>query len=213
MEVIAENRLGDPVVQGIVLSMRDFSVRKALEDELRHQAFHDALTGLANRALFEDRLTLALAGARRQEHSFAVLFLDLDEFKAINDAFGHSRGDELLRDVAMRIGEIIRPTDTAARLGGDEFAVLVEALENDGDAYEVAQRILAALAWSFVLDGHELRVTASVGMAICDGSETIEDVLRRADMAMYSAKREGKAAMRTFDPARHLREGKPLELS
>ena len=109
VETVAESHLHDPAIQGIVLSMRDVTERKALEDELRHQAFHDALTGLANRALFEDRLSHALARVRRSHHRLAVVFLDLDDFKTINDSLGHVRGDELLQAVAVRIQETLRP--------------------------------------------------------------------------------------------------------
>jgi PAS domain S-box-containing protein len=124
-EVIADDRLQDRDVEGLVLSMRDVTERMALEDELRHQAFHDSLTGLANRALFEDRLIHTLAGATVDERLVAVLFLDLDNFKTINDSLGHVHGDELLRAVAKRIGKSVGGSDTAARLGGDEFAVLI----------------------------------------------------------------------------------------
>jgi hypothetical protein len=117
VETVAENRFADPAVEGLVLNNRDISERKAIEDELRHQAFHDNLTGLANRALFEDRLRHALAGNLRGQCSLAVLFLDLDDFKTINDSLGHRAGDELLKLVAARIDELVRPTDTAARLG------------------------------------------------------------------------------------------------
>ena len=144
LEVVAESRLSDPAIEGVVLSMRDISERKTLEDELRRRAFHDSLTGLANRALFEDRLAHALARARRQEHPVAVLFLDLDDFKTINDSLGHSSGDELLRAVATRIADVARITDTAARLGGDEFAVLLELTDGHADAERVARRLLEA---------------------------------------------------------------------
>ena len=125
-------------MQGVILSLRDITERQALEQELRHQAFHDALTGLANRALFEDRLAHALAGARRHGRPIAVLFLDLDDFKTINDSLGHAVGDELLRTAARRIAAEVRVTDTAARLGGDEFAVLLETMDEDTDADAIA---------------------------------------------------------------------------
>ncbi len=141
VETVVDNRLEDPAVGGLVLNMRDVTVRKVLEDELRHQAFHDSLTGLANRPLFEDRLAHAIAIATRGGRAFAVLFLDLDDFKTINDSLGHARGGELLRAVASRIRGILRPSDTAARLGGDEFALLIEVIDDEEEARMVARRI------------------------------------------------------------------------
>jgi len=213
VEAVVENRLDDPAVGGLVLSMRDVTERKALEDALRHQAFHDSLTGLANRALFEDRLSHALSIANRRQRAFAVLFLDLDDFKTINDSLGHARGDELLGAVAARIRGIVRPMDTAARLGGDEFAILVELIENEDEARVMARQILDALALPFVLEGHELRVTASLGLALWNGSSGEEDLLRNADMAMYAAKADGKASIRTFEPSMHRRVLDRLELT
>ncbi|MGH2841083.1 MAG: putative bifunctional diguanylate cyclase/phosphodiesterase, partial [Solirubrobacteraceae bacterium] len=212
VETVAENRLHDPVVEGVVLSMRDVTERKALEDELRHQAFHDALTGLANRALFGDRLSQALARARRSNHGVAVLFLDLDDFKTVNDSLGHPHGDELLKAVAVRIQETLRPEDTAARLGGDEFAILVE-LTRDEDADGVAARILDALSPGFEIAGRDLRVTASIGLAYSAGGHAIEEILRNADTAMYEAKADGKASVRTFEQGMHRRALDKLELT
>jgi diguanylate cyclase (GGDEF)-like protein/PAS domain S-box-containing protein len=213
VEAIVDNRLEDPAVGGLVLNMRDVTERKMLEDELRHQAFHDALTGLANRPLFEDRLSHALALAARREKAFAVLFIDLDDFKTINDSLGHARGDELLRAVASRIRGILRPTDTAARLGGDEFALLLEVIDDERDACGVAKRILDALALPFMIGGHELGVTASVGVAMWAGASGVQDLLRDADIAMYAAKAAGKASIRTFEPAMHRRALERLELT
>src|SRR5262249_26667157 len=156
-EIVVEDRLSDPAVGGLVLNMRDVTERKKLEDELRHQAFHDPLTGLANRSLFEGRMTHSLAIANRRGRGFAVLFLDLDDFKTINDSLGHARGDAMLRAVGQRIAAILRPTDTAARLGGDEFALLIE-IATEAEAHTVARRILEALARPFAIDGRELRV-------------------------------------------------------
>ena len=213
VEIVAEDRLKDPAIEGIVLSMRDVTERKRLEDELRHQAFHDALTGLANRALFEDRLSHALARVRRSHLSLAVVFLDLDDFKTINDSLGHVRGDELLRAVAIRIQETLRPADTAARLGGDEFAVLVEVADEEDAADLVAGRIMQALSPSFEVAGRDLRVTASIGVAYSDGSHGVEDLLRNADTAMYVAKEDGKRTIRTFEQGMHRRALDRLELS
>ncbi len=145
VEVVANNLLGDPTVEGIVLTLRDVTERKGLEEELKHQAFHDALSGLANRALFRDRLEHALARPARSATSLAVLFLDLDDFKLINDSLGHAAGDELLVAVAGRLDGSLRTGDTAARFGGDEFAILLEETDDAEDACQVAERILADL--------------------------------------------------------------------
>ena len=211
VETVVSNCVDDPSVGGLVLSMRDVTQRKVLEDELRHQAFHDSLTGLANRALFEDRLWHAVAHANRSQHAFAVVFLDLDDFKTINDSLGHPRGDELLRAVADRIRGILRASDTAARLGGDEFAVLIEAGEDE--ARRAAGRILEALAVPFLIDGRELRMTASMGVALWGAGVSVEELLRNADMAMYAGKADGKAAIRTFEPSMHHRVLERLELT
>ena len=213
LEVIAENRLTDPLIGGVVLSMRDITERKSLEEELRHQAFHDALTGLANRALFEDRLAHALAGARRHGRPVAVLFLDLDDFKTINDSLGHSSGDELLRAVAIRIATILRVTDTAARLGGDEFGVLLENTDDDSEAETIARRLLEVLKPPIQIAGRELRVTASIGVAKSDGSRGADELLRNADTAMYAAKDAGKGTMQSFEEGMHQRVLDRLELT
>lgn len=213
LEVIAENRLADPAVHGIVMSMRDITERKALEEELRHQAFHDSLTGLANRALFEDRLAHALAGARRHGWGIAVLFLDLDDFKTINDSLGHACGDELLRTVAHRIRGVARATDTAARLGGDEFAVLLDTIDDASDAGDLALRILDALVAPVRIGDHELRVTASIGLARGEGSIGVDELLRNADTAMYAAKESGKSTVQAFEEGMHRRVLDRLELT
>jgi diguanylate cyclase (GGDEF)-like protein/PAS domain S-box-containing protein len=212
LEAIAEDRLGDPSVQGIVLSMRDVTARQALEDELRHQAFHDSLTGLANRALFEDHLVHALARARRHHQPVAALFLDLDDFKTINDSLGHEAGDELLRAVAIRIAGVVRAEDTAARLGGDEFAVLAETLD-DETARTIAKRLLDAVAEPFTISGRELRVSVSIGLAWSDGSIGVKELMRDADTAMYAAKDGGKNTVRTFETGMHRRVVDRLELT
>jgi diguanylate cyclase (GGDEF)-like protein/PAS domain S-box-containing protein len=197
VEMIAENRLDDPAVDGVVISMRDVTERRAREEELRHRAFHDPLTRLANRDLFEDRLGHALAGAKRDGRSFAVLFLDLDDFKAVNDSLGHAGGDELLRDIAARISALLRPTDTAARLGGDEFAILIDVLKHEDEAHIVARRVAERLAQPFAIGEREVVVSASVGVAICSGETVLDDLLALADEAMYEAKRRGKATIWT----------------
>ena len=174
------------------------AVLRATEHErigvLRHQAFHDALTKLPNRALFADRLQHALDRMSRRQQSIAVLFLDLDEFKPINDNYGHDAGDRLLVAVSDRLQSCLRPEDTIARLGGDEFTVLLEDITDARYAIRVAERIAEALRPSFKLDGHEASVTASIGIAVGTGREsTPDELLRNSDRAMYQAKYGGKA--------------------
>ena len=212
LETIAENRFDDPAVEGLVLNMRDVTDRRQFEQELRHQAFHDALTGLANRDLFDDRLRHAIAGILRMERAVAVLFLDLDDFKTLNDSLGHRAGDALLKVVATRILALVRPNDTAARLGGDEFAVLLDGVQHDDEAHGIAARVLEALTDPFTIDERELRVTASIGIAFSDGSVQAEDILRNADMAMYAAKQRGKGSIQAFEQRMHHRALKRLEL-
>ena len=168
-------------------------------DELAHQAFHDSLTELPNRALFADRLGLALARTERRKVAVAVLFLDLDDFKPINDRFGHDAGDRLLRAVAERVRACVRPEDTVARLGGDEFTVLLEDIVDVRYAIGVAERIEEALREPFPIDGHEATVTASIGIAVSSGRDaTPEDLMRNSDQAMYQAKRKGRARHELF---------------
>jgi diguanylate cyclase (GGDEF)-like protein/PAS domain S-box-containing protein len=191
LEAIAKDLLDDPAVGGVVVNYRDITERKALEEQLRHQAFHDVLTGLANRSLFRDRLGHALARATRGGRPTAVLYLDLDDFKAVNDRLGHGEGDRLLVAVSDRLRSSTRAGDTVARLGGDEFAIIVEETEAL-EAGESAKRILAALARPFVLGEREIVARASVGIAIqsVDGGDA-DELLRRADIAMYAAKARG----------------------
>ena len=199
LEAIGKNLLDDPAVGGIVVNYRDITERKALEEQLRHQAFHDVLTGLANRSLFRDRLGHALARASRGANPTAVLYLDIDDFKAVNDRFGHAEGDRLLVAVADRLRSATRAGDTVARLGGDEFAVIVE--ESDPtEAQAAADRILAALRESFDLGDREATVRASIGIAIhdVDGGDA-DEVLRRADIAMYAAKARGGDGHATYE--------------
>lgn len=189
------------------LVLEEFTERKALEDQLAHQAFHDPLTGLPNRALFSDRLVHALARAKRQRERgesgiVAVLFMDLDEFKRFNDSLGHHAGDRLLVGVAERVAAQLRAGDTFARFGGDEFAMLLEDLEDVGQAAEVAERIKRNLTFPFKIAGHEAVVTTSIGVAEAapggSGEEYAEELMRRADLAMYQGKREGKDRHKVF---------------
>ncbi|HWB72655.1 MAG TPA: EAL domain-containing protein [Egibacteraceae bacterium] len=202
-EASVENLFHDTRVGGLVLSIRDVTERKRLEQQLAHQALHDPLTDLANRTLFTDRVQHALARASRSGNPVAVLFLDLDDFKQINDTSGHGAGDELLIAVAGRLRDSVRTADTVARLGGDEFAVLVEdgALEEVG---RLAQRLLEALSAPFPLDGTEAFVTASIGAAVStDAGQAAAELLRNADAAMYQAKQSGKGRYARFQSTMH----------
>ncbi len=187
-------------------SQSDITARKLAEKRLLHDAFHDALTGLPNRALFLDRLGMVIAHARRRGgHPYAVLFLDLDRFKNVNDSLGHHVGDELLVAVARRLEILLRPGDTVARLGGDEFAILLNDFNDVPQATRVAQRVNRELAKPFNLRGHEVFVTMSLGIALGSSSdyERPEDVLRDADTAMYRAKAAGKDRHALFDRNMH----------
>jgi diguanylate cyclase (GGDEF)-like protein len=201
---------GTFIVSLLAVALQDVAVRRsarreALEEQLVHRAFHDELTGLANRALFTNRVEQALLRAQRDASRTAVLFLDLDDFKEINDSLGHAAGDALLIQAAERLRTCLRAGDTAARLGGDEFAVLLERCSDNGDdATHVAERISRAFAHPFSLESREAFVTASVGIAVTVGTESGADMLRNADLAMYLAKKRGKARVEQF--ARHMHE-------
>jgi diguanylate cyclase (GGDEF)-like protein/PAS domain S-box-containing protein len=188
---------------GRVWSFRDVTERKRLEDELSHQAFHDALTGLANKALFRDRVDHALSRAARGPTELAVLFIDLDDFKTVNDSLGHTAGDEVLVAVADRLRSCLRTSDSAARLGGDEFAVLLEDLPAQIEADQVATRVLAALHEPFQLSGHDVVLGASIGIAFATTATTCDQLLRNADLAMYTAKRRGKHRFETYHAEMH----------
>ena len=181
--------------------------------EMEHQAFHDKLTGLANRALFIDRVGLALAKARRTSSGTATFFIDLDNFKIVNDSLGHGVGDELLVGVAERLRGTIRSGDTVARLGGDEFTVLLEDLTDVREAEEVAALILSALRAPFTLAGRELFAGGSVGIAYVDDETTVEEMMSKADIAMYRAKAEGKGSVVLYDESMndHIAERMELE--
>jgi diguanylate cyclase (GGDEF)-like protein/PAS domain S-box-containing protein len=186
--------------------VHDISERKAFEHQLEHQALHDPLTGLPNRALFVDRLKHALARSQRDKTATAVLFIDLDRFKAVNDSLGHEAGDRLLLAVAARIPVGLRAGDTLARLGGDEFVALCEDLDGEEDAIAVAQRILASLSGPFTLPGGEVSVSASIGIAVAQ-SDCIdhEQLLADADLAMYRAKERGRGVWELYDEAFRIR--------
>jgi diguanylate cyclase (GGDEF)-like protein/PAS domain S-box-containing protein len=208
---VLENEHGHLV--GLTVSGRDISERKALEDQLAHQAFHDPLTTLPNRALFLDRLQHAVARLTRDGRHFAVLFVDLDRFKVINDSLGHSAGDRLLIEVSRRLHSCVRPGDTVARLGGDEFGLLLEGIDAPAEAQVVADRIGVMLQTPFSLEGREVFVTASIGLALTEaGDLQPESILRDADMAMYHAKSNGKARCEVFDKGMSERAVAQLEL-
>src|ERR1035437_6397060 len=216
----------------LVIVNRDITERKRAEETLVHNAFHDGLTNLPNRALFLDRVRHALTlSQRHKSYKFAVLFIDLDEFKVFNDSLGHAAGDALLIQIARRLSGSIRGVDTIsrsvltqdtssvtseaslARMGGDEFTILLEGLKDCGDAIRVAERIQERLAIPFVVEGHELVANASIGIAFCATSYiNSEDLVRDAEIAMYRAKRNGKARCQVFDNAMHASAVKRLRL-
>ena len=200
VSAVARNLLADARIAGLVITARDVEARKAFEEQLRHRAFHDELTGLANRALFFDRVDHALLQAARADAQAAVLFIDLDDFKAINDRLGHAAGDAVLQQVAKRLAACTRSGDTVARLGGDEFGVLLEGIAGPR-AVEAGERVLAALEAPIDVAGEPLFVGASIGMAI-SGTDVsdVEDLLRRGDLAMYDAKRNGKRRLAVYTP-------------
>ena len=204
-EVLYTDLLDDENVHGVVLNSRDVSERKAFEEQLAHQAFHDPVTNLANRALFVEQVRHAVPRARREGGRLAVMFMDLDDFKTINDSLGHAAGDAVLLEIAKRLDGSIRPSDTAARFGGDEFAVLLEDVGSAQDAADTAERILESLAAPLRLDGKELFVGCSLGISIAEGDTVTgaDELIRNADAAMYIAKRDGKGGYRLFEPAMH----------
>ncbi len=204
-EILHTNLLEDEAVRGIVLNGRDISERKAFEEQLEHQAFHDPVTALANRALFNERVRHALARTRREDSALAVIFLDLDDFKTINDSLGHAAGDRVLLEVAKRLATSIRVSDTAARFGGDEFAILLEDPTGPQDAAEIAERIIEELKKPLQIEGKEIVVQASLGISIVDQPSALDadELIRNADAAMYIAKRDGKGSYRLFEPTMH----------
>jgi diguanylate cyclase (GGDEF)-like protein len=183
-----------------------------LKEELRYQALHDSLTLLANRTLFRDKVERALEDCKDRLRFVAVLFLDLDDFKVVNDSLGHAAGDQMLIAVAGRLQGACRPGDTVARLGGDEFAVLVEDITDTSEALAVADRITEKLSAVFSVDGKKVGTRASIGIAFADQGEDPDQLLRNADAAMYAAKRNGKGAWQVFEPSMHTEVRKRLEL-
>jgi diguanylate cyclase (GGDEF)-like protein/PAS domain S-box-containing protein len=200
-------------IREIVGVSRDVTERKRVEEQIEYQAYHDALTGLPNRRLFRDRLTVALAHARRMKHPLAVMFLDLDRFKVVNDTLGHSTGDELLKTVGTRLQSSLREEDSIARMGGDEFTILLADLKTTDDSAKIAQKVLDTVAQPLKIDGTELFVTTSIGIALfpSDG-DTAEALLANADHAMYRAKDAGRNSYQMFTPAMNNRALERLSL-
>ena len=212
VDLVATRAALEDHVNGLVLTMHDVSKWKDLEEQLTRQAFHDPLTGLPNRALYVDRLEHALGRRRRHAKNVAVLFLDLDDFKTVNDSLGHDAGDILIRQVATRLLASIRPGDTAARFGGDEFAVLLEDVDED-QTIAVTNRIFSEFEVPFDLGDRSILVNASVGIALSsDELPDVLDMLRASDTAMYEAKDAGKGKYRMFEQAMHLASTERLRL-
>jgi diguanylate cyclase (GGDEF)-like protein/PAS domain S-box-containing protein len=202
LESTITDLIEDADIRGYVINNRDITDRTILEGQLRHQAFHDPLTGLANRALFADRVDHALARLGRTGLRVAVLLIDLDGFKDVNDSLGHEAGDQMLCTVAETLHACIRPGDTVARLGGDEFAILMEDTDVATDATQLGERIRGALAGTALKTANR-RVTASIGIATSEESDTRAKLLRDADTAMYWAKSRGKDSVKSFEVSMH----------
>jgi diguanylate cyclase (GGDEF)-like protein/PAS domain S-box-containing protein len=212
VEGTLSNLLGDDSVGGLVLTLRDVTARRELEDRLSFQAFHDSLTGMANRQLFGDRLEHALIRRPGSRLPLVILFCDLDDFKGVNDSCGHSVGDQVLVEVGARLRSVIRAGDTAARLGGDEFAILMDSADLDA-AQELAQRLQGALAPPVIIGDQAISVRASIGLAqALPGEMTAEEALRNADVAMYLAKDNGKSGIAVYESRLHSEALERLEL-
>lgn len=204
LEIVGSDQREDHAVAGFVLNMRDITERTELELRLKRQAFHDPLTGLANRARFRDHLEHAILRGARANARLAVLFIDLDNFKSVNDTLGHAAGDELLVGVAGVLRSCVREGDTVARLGGDEFAVLLEDLDDDETATDIANRIIVELRPPMAIENAEVPTRGSIGVVLADCRGAAPDeLLRHADIAMYSAKDHGKGRFELYDDGMH----------
>ena len=190
----------EPTVDGLVFTLRDVTEQHKLEEEMRHRAFHDALTGLPNRVLLQDRIAQQLASTRRTAKIAGVLFVDLDDFKVVNDTLGHSVGDELLVEAAGRLHQLVRGSDTAARLGGDEFALLIANAKDTAAVEAAAERVVSAFAEPFALATGLVTSTVTVGVATTLDSVDTDELLRHADLALYAAKAAGKRQWRRYQP-------------
>ena len=193
MEVVVSNLVDEPSVGAVVVNYRDVTYRRRMVDDLAFRAFHDTLTGLPNRSLLLDRLGQAIARARREDGCLAVMFIDLDHLKQVNDSVGHPAGDELLRAVAGRLRGCVREVDTLARVGGDEFMLLIPEIAEPNDAVAVAAKALACVAEPYRVLGQSVAVTASIGIAFYpDDALEPEGLMSRADRALYRAKSTGR---------------------
>jgi len=200
VEVTLTDRRHDEAVRGLVLNIRDVSDRKQLEEDLRHQILHDGLTGLGSRVHFTDNLTNALRRHGDSAGKVAVLFIDIDDFKNVNDSLGHAAGDQVLVEISSRLLGRLRLQDKAARFGGDEFAILLTDVYTESDITTIADRVVEELSRPVHLMGNEIRLSVSVGIAVdSDGSQTPEDILRAADVAMYEAKGLGKGRWAMYE--------------
>ena len=199
VELTGSSSLDDPAVAGIVVTIRDVTERKSFETQLLHRAFYDALTGLPNRALFHDRLDQALARVQRAGGHVALVYIDLDNFKLVNDSLGHQMGDELLVRTAHRLRAVMRAQDTVARLSGDEFVVIAEGLSEVDDARTLARAIHEQFRAPFRLVDRDLLVTASIGAAVSEPDQSADVLIRNADVAMYRAKADGRGRFVVFD--------------
>jgi diguanylate cyclase (GGDEF)-like protein/PAS domain S-box-containing protein len=192
----------DGATTGAVIVFRDVSDARAVLEKVSHLAQHDELTGLPNRNVLNDRITQAIGAAPRHSGQLAVMYLDLDGFKGVNDSLGHPVGDLLLQSVAARLVDCVRASDTVSRAGGDEFVVLLAEAEQVADAAIIATRMLDAVAEVHIVAGHELRVTTSIGVAVFPGDgDDAETLIKNADLAMYRVKDQGRSAFQFFDPA------------
>ena len=212
IEAVANNLLDDPAIGGIVVNVRDVTERKRADEQLARQATTDSLTGLANRTVLLDHIASALARSERTARLTAVLFLDIDHFKLVNDSLGHAAGDDLLITVAARLHDFLRKGDTAARLGGDEFVLCCEGLLSYDEAVDLADRVAEIVGDPVALDGEEISPTVSIGITCaCDESRKPEELLRDADVAMYRAKERGRARSEVFLPSMRVRARARLE--